>query len=474
MTPEQAAKVLDKLVLELQNRATAVTELEAAYRGEYRLKFASADFREFFADRYLGFSDNWTQVVADAPHERLEITGIRHADADKGDSALWDAWLRNEADYFSDLALLDAIIVKRSFALVWGDSDDKAQITFEHPGQAVVAYDAETRKRRFGAKVWVEDEYECATLYTPSEVWKFQRLRTTPDQTYELILPASFVSGWRQREVPDESWPIANPLGVVPLVELPNKPRLVGEPLSDIAGTLAMQHAINLMWAELFNAADFMGLPARVVLNAERPVVPILNEAGEVISTRPVDMKKFAANRVTWLEDPNAKISEWSAADLENWTKVIDKAVAHIASQTRTPAHYLMAGGTFANISADAMKALETGLVKRTEEKTQSFGRAVREIFRLVALVEGDEAKASAVALGTVLWKDIENRSDAQLVDALQKRHAIGYPFRRILELDGNPPHEIDRIMAMVADEEADPILNQVLRGVSDDAQVVA
>jgi hypothetical protein len=155
------------------------------------------------------------------------------------------------------------------------------------------------------------------------------------------------------------------------------------------------------------------------------------------------------------------------------FTKVIDKAVAHIAAQTRTPAHYLMTGGTFANISADAMKALETGLVKRTEEKTQHFGRAAREVFRLMALVENDQAKADAVAVGEVLWKDVENRSDAQLADSLQKKKAIGYPFRYILELDGKSDPEIERIMQMVEDEQSDPLLSAALREVASPAAPV-
>jgi hypothetical protein len=473
LTPEAAAKVLEKLARELQNRSPIVDTLERAYRGDFDLKFASEDFRKYFDTRYAGFSDNWTQVVADAPHERLEIIGLRHGDGTESDGELWNTWLRNEADYFSDLSMLDAIVAKRAYALVWGDKDDKATITWEHPGQAIVAYNPETRARRFGAKVWVEDEFEYATLYTPDEVWKFQRPRSRPDETLEVVLPTSYEGGWIQREVPDEAWPISNPLGVVPLVELPNKPRLIGEPLSDIEGTLSMQHAINLLWAELFVAADAVGLPGRVITGAQRPTIPVLDSDGNEIGRKPVDLKELRERRVLWLEDPAAKIAEWSAADLANLTDVIARSVGHIAAQTRTPAHYFMTDGSFANVSADAMKALETGLVMRTKEKTQHFGRAIREVFRLVALIEAPE-KADSVALGKVLWADIENRGDAQLVDALQKRKAIGYPMRYILELDGLPDPEIDRVMDMVDAEDTDPVVSQLLSKVTPDAQVGA
>jgi hypothetical protein len=259
-----------------------------------------------------------------------------------------------------------------------------------------------------------------------------------------------------------------NPMGKVPLVELPNRPRLLGEPMSDIAGTLAMQHAINLFWAELFAVADEATIGQRAIIGAEQPVIPILDSDGNVVGEKPVDLKKLRHDRTLWIEDPNAKIGEWAPANLKVFTDVVEIAVGHIAAQTRTPAHYLLIGGTIANVSGDAMKALETGLVKRTEEKTQHFGRAIRDVFELVALAQDDTAKATAVRGGQVLWKDVENRSDAQRADALSKKREIGYPLRYLLEQDGLPPQEVERVMRMVDEEGLSAFDRSVLGGLSD------
>lgn len=461
-TPEQAISILDKLSTELRKRQPDVEAFEAAYRGEYRLKFASKDFSEYFAAQYDGFSDNWTQVVADAPHERLEVTGIRLDGEDKSDTGLWDRWIENEADYYSDLGWLNAIVAKRTYALIWGDSDDKATISFEHPSQAIVGYDPSTRKRIAGAKIWCDDDNEFATLYLPDEVWKFIRSRTT--RASGLVLPSSFSGGWKPRQAPeDDTWPLPNPLGVVPLVEHENKPQLVGEPISDIAGTLSMQHAINLLWAQLLVQTDGLTLPGRVVLGAERPSVPLLNTEGQEIGRKPVELKKIRGDRTLWLEDPGAKIAEWSAVTPDFFTTVIDKAVGHISSQSRTPATYFMGGGsTIANVGDNSMLPLETGLVMRTREKHKSFGRGVKEDFRLMALVEGNKAKADAVARGSVEWEQISTRSEAEKADALSKKKAMGYPMRYLLELDGVPSHEIDRVMDMIVAEQQDPYLAQL------------
>lgn len=454
-TLEQAAAVLNRLAEQLRLRQPDVDELDRAYRGDFRLHYASDDFREFFADRYRNFSDNWCGIVADAPHERLEVTGIRLPGEDGGDADLWDVWRRNDADALSDLTMLEAIVAKRGYALVWADEEDQPTITWEHPSQAIVGYDPETRRRTSGAKVWVDEEYEYATLYLPDEVWKFRRPRSTSGLVDHRGHPVgTTVGAWEPRA----EGVIPNPLGVVPLVELANRPRLMGEPFSDIQGVLALQHSVNLLWAQLFNAADYASFPQRVILGAEIPTVPVLNADGVEVGERPIDLKKFAVNRAVWLEDPATKIDQWDSAKLDVYTDIIEVIVGHIAAQTRTPAHYLMIGGTIANISGDAMKALETGLVKRTEEKTQHFGRAIRDVFELVALVQGDTGRAAAVRGGQVLWRDVENRSDAQRADALSKKREIGYPLRYLLEQDGLPPQEVERVMRMVREEGGDLI----------------
>ena len=465
-TPSEAAAILNRLVEELGRRWSEIDELDRAYAGDFRLQFASEDFRDFFADRYRRFSDNWCGVVADAPHERLEITGVRLPGQNDGDEELFDWWRRTNSDAGSDLAFLDAIIAKRAFALVWGDSEGRPIVTWEHPSQAIVGYDPATRERVAGAKFWSDESTDFATLYLPSEVWKFQRptMRTGVDPQFHEVSGPILDGGWDLRE----EGVIPNPLGMVPLVEFQNKPRLARDPHSDIAGTLAMQHAINLFWGELFAVADEATLGARGIIGAERPVMPILDADGNVVGEKPIDLKKWRRDHFGWIEDPNAKPFEWKPAALEPFTNVIDIMVGHIAAQTRTPAHYLLIGGTLANISADAMKALETGLVKRTQEKTQHFGRAARDVFELIALVLDNPGKAADVRGGLTLWKDVENRSDAQLADAALKDAQIGLPLQYILERRYNlSPSEIKRVMDMRSAELTDPLLAEIRREVA-------
>jgi hypothetical protein len=475
VSTEQAVGVLNKLVEQLGKRQNdsgktsyGVDTLTKAYDGDFQLRYASDSFKEYFAGRYTNFSDNWCGIVADAPHERLEPIGIRLRGENEGDKGLWASWVDNDADALCDLALLDAIVAKRSFAQVWGTKDDEAVISWGHPSQMIVGYDPATRARVSGAQVWRDGDMEFAALDWSGFLWKFERAvpQTSALEDAGFVMPPGLMTGgWTPRQpAEDDVWPLKNPMGKVSFVELPNRPRLVGEPISDIAGTLSMQHAINLLWAQLFAVSDEATIGQRAIIGAEQPVTPILDGDGNVIGERPVDLKKLRQDDILWITDPGAKAHEWTPAKLDVFTSVIEIAVGHIAAQTRTPAHYLLIGGTIANVSGDAMKALETGLVKRTEEKTQHFGRSIRDVFELVALAKDDDATAAAVRGGKVLWKDVENRSDAQRADALSKKRDIGYPLRYLLELDGLPPEEIERVMAMVVEEGTDPVLARILR----------
>ncbi|MEU9839734.1 phage portal protein [Actinomadura sp. NPDC048032] len=468
----QARELADRLTEELNRRTPEAERLGCYYSGDHPLKFASDEFAKFFAKRYQGFSDNWTQVVADSPVERLTVTGFKPYGAEKADKDLWRVWMTNGLDADSQLAFLDAGVSSRSFALVWNpDNSDTPTVTFEDATQAIVAYRAGSRRERVAAlKRWQDGDDEYCTLYLPDQVFKFKRATYQASQKARKSLPLAsvdkFVHEWVLRDIEetgDQKNPQPNPMGVVPMVELQNRPRLADDPISDIAGVVSMQDAINLLWALTFNGADFASLAQRVVLGAEMPTTPILNDKGEVIGERPVPLDKFALDRVLWVPDKDASIANWPEADLKPFMDVIEVAVGHVAAQTRTPAHYLI--GKMANLSGDALIAAEAGLVKRCEEKQLWYGQALREVFRLIALAKEDEATAQAAAAGTVMWADPESRNVAQLTDSLLKLKTIGFPFEFLAARYNLTPTEIADLMAMREREAGLDPIGQLMNG---------
>lgn len=460
-TEDEARTLVDLLENELLMRRPDIEITSNYYRGNQRLAYASKQFRKYHGDRYRDFSDNWVQVVSDSPVERLTVTGIQPSGATEADAESWRVWQENALDADSQLGFLGAVNSARSYVLVWGNPDDEStpEVTFEDASQCIVVYEPGSRRRRRAAlKRWDDGARSFATLYLPHEVWKFERALLGPgEKSPQMQQVDEELRRWDRREIESEPYPLPNPMGVVPMVELPNRPTLAEDPISDVTGVISMQNAVNLLWAQLFTASDYASFPQRIVLGAEIPEIPILDEQGRIVGSRPVDIERFAVDRVMFFEGDDVKVTEWTAANLEAYTKVIEVAVGHIAAQTRTPQHYLI--GKMANLSGDALLAAETGLVKRVEEKQIWFGQALREMFRLIALAQGDAPKARAIASGRLLWADAESRSQAQLADALTKLKQIGFPFEWLALRFGLTPTEVVDLMKMRDRElEQDPM----------------
>ncbi len=366
-------------------------------------------------------------------------------------------------DMQSSQGFVTTLTTSRSFVIVWADMATQDPIvTWEHPSNVEIEYDwANPLIRTAALKTWVDETKEYATLYTPDQIWKFERTRSNntterDSQAKQSRTGISDDGGWTMRYVPDDaSWPLTNRLGVVPVVEVPNRPTLKGDPLSEIQGVIPMQDAINLLWAYLFLAADYASMPARVILGTTPPMIPILDDAGVKVGERPIEMKTMGEKRFLTLSGENSKIDEWTAADLKVFTDTIDVAVGHIASQTRTPPTYLVTKTGMSNVNGEGLKASEIGLNKKVMEFESFAGPALREVNRLIALVMNDQALADQVRLGTVTWMNPEIRSEAQLADMLVKKKSIGYPLEYLMELDGVEPLEVPRILAMKAREDA-------------------
>lgn len=485
MSPEAGVALgqVQKLSDELRIRRPGIERRLRYYRGNHPLVYASQEFARYFGDRFVHFSDNWTVPVVQTPAERMNVLGIRLDAEDRGvDKDLARVWRANDAERGSSEAFVVMLAASRSFALVWGNPDDEEtpRICWEHPAETIVGYDADTGDPAAALKLWSDGDRDYATLYTRTAVWKWQRKaanmavsgkETREDETnwiaaarysvqagLEVPVYVPLDAAWEPRQGPnDDTWPIDNPMGAVPIVELRNQTLLDNLPISDIDGVIAMQDAINLTWAYLLNALDFTSLSQRVILGAEIPKVPVLGADGQVAGYRPVDLDELLRDRVLWVPGENAKLGEWTSANLQPFTEVIERAVEHIAAQTRTPPHYLI--GKLANLSADALNAAETGLVSKTGERVTYSSAGIREVNRLVALAQGDEKKAKQVHSGTVSWKDVQFRSLAQKVDALVKLRQIGFPLEWIAEEYGLAPHEVARVMKLIEDEkEADPV----------------
>lgn len=459
MDLDDAKAMTERLSQELIHRRPDIAKRVNYFKGDTgQLRFASEKFGQYFENQFAGFSDNWCMPVAQATAERINFLGIRPYGRTTGvDAELERAWYANDADAGSSEMNLLFGVAARAFSLVHPDTgpDGTPRLTWEHPDSAIVDTDPATQIDRSGLIVWQDDKRDYATLYTPELVFKFVR-KTSSDRFQKNGVKTDLTGGWELRDPEIECEP--NPLGEVPLTEFRNQTLLDDEPLSDISGVMALQDAINLVWAYLLNSLDQASLPARVVSGADLPKVPKLGKAGQVIGYVDVELDELMKERILWLPK-DASIAEWAAAQLDVFSAVIERIVEHIAAQTRTPPHYLVA--KMINTAAESLNIAEAGLVSKVQERIKYSSRGMRKTQRLMAKAMGASGKRlAAINAGRLIFANVQYRSESQMADVAVKMKSSGFPTEYIVEKMVVDPAEVRRIMRMIDAEHArDPLL---------------
>lgn len=483
--PDGSITWVRRLEQKIAYRNLRLATYDDYYRGYHRLQFATPKFETTFGSLFHEFADNWVPLVVDAVTERLHPNGFRMGtDSDKGDQDAWRIWQANGMDSEISLGFTEAVLREESYLQVWNDPDDQEtpSITVEDPGQMIVAYSPENRRKLLAAcKFFVdEDGYPCATLWLPDWCYKYRSMTVDyrAADLYQEQLGAirdnpagggtwsnnlsSAISGqvgaptpvvgqprvWVPRIVDDELWPLPNPLGRVPVVPIRNKPRLLGEPESEVHHVIPLQDACNKFMTDMLLASEFAAFPQRWATGLDIPIDPITKEPRKL----PTGPGSLLASK-----NKDAKFGVFPEMSGDAHIKAIQTVVQHIASQSRTPPHYFYLNGQFP--SGESIKSAETGLVSKVRSRMTVFGEALESAMRLGFAVLGD-SRAKIVDSETI-WADPESRTESEHVDAVIKRIAIGVPLRQLQEDVGYSQAQIERFRDMRRDEIQDYVLAQ-------------
>lgn len=425
--------ILKRLLAKQEHRVGTLRTLESYYEGDHPLAFASLAFRKAFGNLFGPFADNWCQTVVTATEERLKVDGFRFGPGDDTDSRAWEIWQANQLDSESKLAHTEALVCGESYALVW-PTPDGPRVTVEHPLQVIASHDPANRRRTTAAaKVYQDDDgVWVAYLYTPDFVYRFR----AEGQIHSGI-PGKWVP--EDREGTEDPAVQPNPLGpVVPVVRIPNRPRMIAPPRSEIASVIPLQDAINKLCADMMVTSERTSDSQRYVLGWEGAVDPETNQ--------PKNMPFNPRDPLWVIGDPEdggqVRVGQFQAGDITGFIKAIEMFVQHIASQTRTPPHYLAPGAD--RLSGESIKSSESGLVSKVRDKQVVLGEAWEQVMRLCLRLDGASDRASYVGAETV-WADPEIRSEAQAADAALKRKELGVPERQLWEDLRYSPTQIER-----------------------------
>jgi len=225
-----------------------------------------------------------------------------------------------------------------------------------------------------------------------------------------------------------------NPLGEVPYRRMLTKPDLTGGFSSELDGLYPIQDRIIRTNFDRLMAQSFASFPRAWVTGIDVPRDPKTGQPRE-----PFDA---AVDRLWTIENENARVGQLDAAELNGYLDANTADVQAMATQSRTPPHYLIAGmGQFP--SGESVRATEYGLTRKVEARQQSYGDTWSDVLRLTGKAAGNNRLANDQGLN-VVWSDVEARSEGEVVDALIKMGTLGVPWPSLWQRWGATPEEIE------------------------------
>ncbi|BBY61159.1 phage portal protein [Mycolicibacterium sarraceniae] len=403
-------ELLTDLMQRLDAPAARYADLDRYYTGKQPLAFLSPEAKTALGNRFGVMASNIPRLSVTALAERLRITGF------SGDAELWADWVRNDLDQTSGVAHREALLLGDSYVIVWADQFGNPNVTVESAKQVAVLTDPGTRQTVAAVKRWEDTRAKTteAVMYLPDRIIRLRANQAGATSTgFQTV---------------DE---IANPLGVVPVVNLRNTDRIIGDwGSSEIDDLKPLVDALNKSLADMMVTSEYVGRPRRWATGIELTEEPVLDDDGNPVldeDDQPVMTEVNPipeGNRAMISENDAAKFGQLAAADLAGYEASVRVILGQIMAVSTLPAHYV---GVFTDnpASADALRAAEASLTARAEARQATFGRAWEQVARLIVAVR-DGRDPNLIDDIRVQWADAATRSVAQEADAVVKLYSAG------------------------------------------------
>ena len=426
--------ILKALSDKLDTTAPTLARLDNYYNGVQPAAFLAPEAKEALGNRLRTLAVNFPRLAVQSVAERLQVSGFRLGETEDTDADLWNVWRRNRMEDAAAQAHTDALVYGSSFVVVWAGRSGAPLVTVESPKQVAILRDPATREVTAALKRWVSGDKGHAVLYEADKITRFVSAANVVD-------PAAMPStGWQQSET------IPNPLGVVPVVPIVNRGRLLEvDGVSEMEDVLDLADALNKIMSDALVTSEYYARPRRWATGLEI----VEDDEGN-----PVKPFSNALDDVWQAEDPATKFGQFEAAGLAGYADLAAMLTQQIGALSTLPPHYLGLNGDQPP-SADAIRSAEASLVSRCYSLQRTFGQSWADVARLIVAVR-DGSDPTALDVETV-WTNPETRTPAQAADAAAKLAGIGVPLTVLLaDQLGMTPAQVDRVRQAIRTQALD------------------
>lgn len=343
---------------------------------------------------------NWPRITVDSVEQRCNLEGFRLPGSDDVDDELWGIWQANNLDEGSQMAHLDALLHGRSYVCVGTRSEDEPDagvplVTVESPDEVIHEADprsrqttAALRKTRSVGGVFVE----YATLYLPNvTVW----------------LERTGSRGWVETDRDEHG------LGVVPVVPLVNRPRTKRRGgVSEMADVIGLTDAACRALTNAQVATEVLAVPQRYVLGASPK--DFVDSNGN-----PLTAWETYFGAVWALQNNEAKVGQFNAADLGNFEKIVNHYANLVSGVSGLPTRFY--GQYTTNPPSEgSIVSDETRLIMNAYRKHRTFGGSWEMVQRICRRIVDGSWDPDLARMETI-WASPETPTRSQLADAVQK-----------------------------------------------------
>ena len=381
---------------------------------------------------------NVPRIAVVEPERRQSLRAFyRTGNSTQEDPALREAWEYNNLRSESSLLQTDEKVYGRSFVAVGTNPDDKAHplITVESPLQ--MGYEVDAQRRRFTAML---------RMYVDSGSLETRGTLYLPNATVPLAFDRQ--QGWVQSGPRDQ-----HNLGRIPIVMFLNRRRAGSwTGASEMQDVIGLTDGIARLVTNLQIGAEGHALPSWFLSGVSKD--DFVDRDGN-----PVPVWESYITKIKALTNENARVQQFQAGDLKNFTDAVNNMFAWCAAGLGLPTRYAVQQ-TVNPATEGAINADESRLIRNVERMNDndadswSWVMGLEERFRT-----GEWGPANSIR---AIYHNPATPTMSQIGDAAMKMRAGGTLSREgVWDMLGwdeaRKKQEKDRLDAELSN---DPILN--------------
>lgn len=401
--PSEVELVAQRLATTLHNERGTYDTLREYLKGERGLVKLPAGANQELKDLRKRSVKNILSTVVDTYTNDITVTGYQHPDSTDNHGS-WAVW--NDLDFPSKQKAVTRSTVTYGVAYV---SILPGSVRVGTPRFMTAEY-AQNRDRfpKYSLDTWIDSDDQKHGMLVD-------------DVNYYIVHYGPALSNRPESvEGPFRHGTRLDGEAVCPTVRFLNTETGDDDDMiqGDLEGLITDQEAVNTVNFLRLVAAKYGAAPQKAIAGFSPPSP----EAAEAL--------EHGADNVWFFDDENVKFHEYSAADPENYSKVLREMLSHVA-MTAGLNPTSIGSSDMVNISADALEMVDRTHKAHVRSKQAVLSGSWKLVLRILGSMAGLEDDPSS----EVLYASVDAPSIAAVGDLLSKAGPVGIPIQHLVSL---------------------------------------